>query len=314
MERKVFKSLEEQISILREKGLVIANVEFAKNILFRENYFFLSGYRHLFIEPGTRNFKKGTTFEEIYSLFLFDRKFRNIVFKNILIIENNYKSICSYILSRNYGYKEKDYLKASNFNNSRARSRQVNDLIKKMKRQIRINGNQHTATNHYLLNYGYAPLWIVVKVLSFGIMSELFSILKPNDQKEISEIYGIDVDTLEVYFPLLANYRNLCAHEDILFDHFTQRVIPDDSIHKCLNIQKTNGEYIYGKNDLFALVIILKRMLSSSEFKLFIDEVSSELDYLSTKFHTINICDVLDRMGFPDNYKEIVNIKERESE
>lgn len=307
MAQKVFKSLEEQISILKDKGLVINNEDFAKEILFKENYFFLSGYRHLFLEPGTRKFKKGTTFEEIYALFLFDRQFRNIIFKNILIIENNYKSVSSYILSRNYGYKEKDYLRASNFNTSKERSRQVNDLIKKMKRQIRINGTQHTATSHYITNYGYVPLWIVVKVLSFGIMSELFSILKKDDQIEISNFYNIDVDTLEIYFPLLANYRNLCAHEDILYDHFTQRVIPDTGIHSFLNIEKTNGEFIYGKNDLFALIIILKQMLSKDEFKLLINEITYELDYLSGKLHIIGIDDVLDRMGFPSNYKDIVN-------
>ena len=35
------------------------------------------------------------------------------------------------------------------------KTRQVNDLIKKMKRQIRVNGYQHSATMHYLNNYGY---------------------------------------------------------------------------------------------------------------------------------------------------------------
>jgi len=33
-----------------------------------------------------RNFKKGTRFEELYSLFLFDRTIRNVLFKNLLII------------------------------------------------------------------------------------------------------------------------------------------------------------------------------------------------------------------------------------
>jgi hypothetical protein len=42
-------------------------------------------------------------------------KFRNIVFKNLLIIENNMKSIFSYQLSKNYGIKEKDYLRPNNF-------------------------------------------------------------------------------------------------------------------------------------------------------------------------------------------------------
>lgn len=307
MAKKVFKSLEEQVQILKDKGLLITDEDKAKKILFRENYFFLSGYRHLFLEKnGTRKFKKGARFEELYALFQFDRQFRNIIFKNVLIIENNYKSITSYILSKKYGYKEKDYLKTSNFTKDRSKSRQVNDLLKKMKRQIRINGAQHTATTHYYSQYGYAPLWIVVKVLSFGIMSELFSILKDEEQQDIANVYHLDVETLDIYFPILANYRNLCAHEDILYDHFTQRVIPDNAIHSYLNIEKTNGEYIYGKNDIFALIIILKQMLTKDEFKLMMNEIIYELDRLSGKLSSISIDSVLNEMGFPLNYKEIM--------
>ena len=53
-------------------------------------------------------FIKGTTFEEFCQIFNFDRRIRNICFKNILIIENNIKSIISYELSKKYVYKEKN--------------------------------------------------------------------------------------------------------------------------------------------------------------------------------------------------------------
>ena len=133
MKTKEFKTLNEQIEIFKYKGLVIKDEEYAKDVLLRENYFFLSGYRHLFMDPeNKKNYLKGTTFEELYSLFLFDRQFRNIIFKNVLIVENNAKSIISYQLSKKYGYKENDYLKPNNFDMSPEKSRQVNDLIRKM--------------------------------------------------------------------------------------------------------------------------------------------------------------------------------------
>jgi len=125
----------------------------------------------------------------MYSLFLFDRAFRNIIFKYLLVIENNLKSITSYQLSKKYGYREKDYLKEKNFTRAPEKQAQLNDLLRKMKRQIRINGQQHSATYHYVSNYGYIPLWILVKVLSFGIVSEMYSILKEEDQEEIATVY-----------------------------------------------------------------------------------------------------------------------------
>lgn len=308
MERKVFRTIDEQINILKSKGLIIDNIDFAKDILIRENYFFISGYRHLFLNSkNDRRFINTTNFREIYALFTFDRNIRNILFKNLLIVENNMKSIFSYQLSKQYGYMEKDYLKNSNFTREPSKQRQVNDLLKKMKRQIRINGRQHSATSHYMNNYGYVPLWIVVKVLSFGIVCELFDIMRQNDQKDIASIYNIDVEDMLTYLPILANYRNLCAHEDILYDHRNQKTIEDTKYHIALNIPMLDGEYIYGKEDVFALIIILKKMLRTDEFRLLISEISYEVDILAGKLKTIPISKVLDAMGFPVNFKEIVN-------
>lgn len=308
---KTFKTLDEQIDILKSKGLEISDYNYTKDILLRENYFFISGYRHLFLKsPKDRMFIPGTDFRELYAMFNFDRQVRNIIFKNLLIVENNAKSIFSYQLSRKYGIKEKSYLNPSNFDRSSDKVRQVNDLLKKIKRQIRINGGQHTATMHYISNYGYVPLWVVVKVLSFGLVSELYTIMKYEDQKEIAEVYGINVDSLLVYLPILANFRNLCAHEDILYDHKTQRMIDDTKYHAYLNIPKMDGEYIYGKDDLFALIIILKQLLREEDFTLLINEISYEIDILDGKLHSIEVGKVLDRIGFPTNYKEIARIDE----
>lgn len=310
MTAKVFKTIDEQIEILKGKGLIICDVDYAKEVLLRENYFFIMGYRHVFLKKdSSRKFIDGTTFEEVYSLFVFDRMFRNIIFKNILIVENNYKSILSYTLSKSYGYKEKDYLNVSNFDDDKEKIRQINDLIRKIKRQFRVNGKQHGATSHYMDNYGYIPLWIGIKVISFGLMSEMYSILKYTDKESVANIYKVLPEELEVYLPILANYRNLCAHEDIVFDHFTQREIPDTKYHSILNIDKNIDGYTNGKNDIFALIIILKRLLTDVDFKMMMNEINYELDRLSGKISSIKIEDVTERMGFPLNYKDIMYIE-----
>lgn len=309
MKDKTFKTIDEQIDILLNKGLTIDNIDYAKDVLLRENYFFLMGYRHLFLKSERdRTFLPGTNFREIYAMFNFDRQMRNIIFKNILIVENNAKSIFSYQLSKKYGIKEKNYLNPKNFNQAPEKKRQVNDLIKKMQRQIRVNGRQHSATMHYINNYGYVPLWIVVKVLSFGIISELYTILKPEDQKEIAEVYNISAENLMQYLPIMANYRNLCAHEDILYDHKSQRIIGDTKYHNYLNIPKMNGEYIYGKDDLFALIIILRQVLRDEDFRLLLNEIAYEVDILEGKLETISIDKVLDATGFPKNFKDLLRM------
>ena len=309
MNKKEFRTLDEQINIMSNKGLVFDDKEKAKDILFRENYFFINGYRTLFYTKD-RTFIKGTSFDELYSLFLFDRNLRNIIFKYILVFENNIKSIISYQMSKKYGYMEKDYLKIKNFNQDLKERRRVEDVINKMKRQIRINGEKHTATFHYITKYHYIPLWILVKVLSFGLINELFGILKEEDQNEIADYYKINPEELKVYLSLLSNYRNLCAHEDILFEHKTQTFISDTYYHAKLNIPKNNlGEYTKGKNDLFALIIILKQVLQADRFSEMMMEINRCFDIFDSNVNTIDLNKLYDKMGFPNNYMNIVEIR-----
>jgi len=309
MIEKNFKTLDEQLEILKTKGLIIEDEDYAKEILLRENYFFINGYRHLFmISSREKTFIKGSTFREIYSLFKFDRYFRNIIFKNVLVIENQLKSIISYQLSKKYGYKESDYLNPKNFTEAHDKKRRVKDLMEKMKRQIRVNAYHHNATMHYVNSYGYIPLWVLVKVLSFGIVCELYSILKKEDKLEIADIFNTTPQELENFLVILSNYRNLCAHEDIVFEHKTERYIPDTIYHEKLNIDKMDSEYIYGKNDLFAVIIIMKSLLTDDAFRLMLKEIEYEIEKLDGRIDSIPIEKVLDRMGFPKNYMEIINL------
>lgn len=304
---KNFKTINEQVEILKNKGLIIEDEISVKETLLRENYFFIMGYRHAFMtSPKERKFIPGTTFDEVYSLFTFDRNFRNVIFKNVLVIENQLKSVISYQLSKKYGYKEKEYLNPKNFTQDHNKARRVRDLIDKMKRQIRINATTHNATVHYMNNYGYIPLWVLVKVLSFGIVCELYTILKKEDQIEVAEVFNTTPQVLEDILIILSNYRNLCAHEDIVFEHKTERVIPDTKYHNLMNIPQMDGEYIYGKNDLFAVIIIFKILLKNKEFRLMMKEIEYEIELLDGRIDSISINKILDRMGFPQNYIELI--------
>ena len=211
-------------------------------------------------------------------------------------------------MSKKYGFKEKDYLNPKNFTEDALKVRQVRDVLEKVKRQIRVNGRKHTATIHYITNYGYIPLWILVKVLSFGLIGEFFNIFRDEDKLELATFYNLDVKTFSIYLTILSNYRNLCAHEDILYDHRTQKEVPDNNYHFSLNIEKNDGVYIYGKNDLFSVIIIMKSLLSEQQFVDLINELGYEVDIISGKISVIPISKILNKMGFPDNWRDIVDI------
>ena len=71
------------------------------------------------------------------------------------------------------------------------------------------------------------------------------------------------------YLKVLTLYRNVCAHNERLFSYHTYIDIPDTLLHKKLGISKNGSKYIYGKNDLFSVVITFRYLLPKTDFLLF---------------------------------------------
>ena len=90
------------------------------------------------------------------------------------------------------------------------------------------------------------------------------------------------------------------------FDSYALSIVK--KYHYLLNIDMTDDEYNYGKNDLFSVVIIMKQMLTENEFREFINEVGYELDMLEGKTNILPISCFLNKIGFPDNWRDIINL------
>ena len=69
-----------------------------------------------------------------------------------------------------------------------------------------------------------------------------------------------------------------------------------------------DDEYIYGKDDIFAAIIVLKYMLKPDDFRLMMREIEYEIEKLDGRIDSIPIDKVLDRMGFPENYMDLVEL------
>ena len=79
--------------------------------------------------------------------------------------------------------------------------------------------------------------------------------------------------------------------------------------HQLLKIRKVNGEYEYGRNDLFALMIILKQLLDYDKFISLTVEIENAIRTLDYNLNTIDISVVLKVMGFPKNWKDLAGME-----
>lgn len=71
LRKKPFLDYEHQILLLEKKGLIIQDKERAIEILTKTSYYgLINGYKAMFKDPNTNKYKEGTSFEDIYALFI----------------------------------------------------------------------------------------------------------------------------------------------------------------------------------------------------------------------------------------------------
>lgn len=275
MNRKRFLTYDEQISFLSEqKQLIIEDQEYAKRILFQTGYFALvNGYKRIFKNPQTNKFQVGVRFEDVYGMYCFDRNLRSILLKYILICEQTIKSSLSYHFCQIYGEDQKAYLNPINYLQSENHSRIIKKLIQKMSAQLNENSSYYYI-RHYVKRYQSVPFWVLVNTLTLGQVSKMYSCQKSRVKIQICKDFGeIRENELERMLSIMTKFRNVCAHNDRLFNFKTQDALPDLLIHQMLQIPRRLGRYCCGKEDLFAQVIILKMLLQEEDFEWFYTEL-----------------------------------------
>lgn len=305
MKKKGFLTYDEQIAFLKEKkNLQIQDEEYAKKILFQTGYFpLINGYKEAYKNPVTNQFQDGVTFEDIYELYQFDNDLRSIFIKYILMVERNIKSSLSYHFCLAYGDMQNDYLDISHYDYSGKKKIVIQNMLEIMKGQLR-SDSDYVYIRHYMTKYKYIPLWVLFNVLTIGQLSKIYSCQKGRVQIQVCQDFGpIKINEMTKMLAVMTKFRNVCAHNDRLFDFRTKDALCDMKIHERLSLPRESGRYMYGKNDLFAQLIILKLLLPEDEFK--------------TLFHELKVCfrkhpvhkEVLKKMGFPKKWEKIGRIK-----
>ena len=269
LQKKPFLDYQAQIKYLKQKQLVINDEVSATTALEKISYYgLINGYKDIFKDPATNSFYPGTTFDDIYNLYLFDAELRDVFLKYILIFEKHVKSSISYHFSNTYGNGMAFYQDINNYDYGNNLS-DVQYLFRKM--NSKINGRHPSPqVSHYMHTYQDVPLWVLTTDLTIGETASMYRYLKGHCKTLVcNDFHHIGRNELGKMLIILTKYRNICAHGNRLFNAKTQDSIPDLVAHKKLHIQKVNSRYQQGKSDLFATVISLKYLLDAADFRQF---------------------------------------------
>ncbi len=287
---KEYKTNEELLDYLETKNVTVKNRKLALKKLEKYTYYsIINSYKYNF-KDSNNNYLPSVSFEEIYSLYNFDKNLKLILLKYVLEIEIVIKSLVANHISSIYGIDT--YLDVNNLDNNASLSVRKN-LINKINKEINHNYGVHLAITHYKDTYGFIPPFVLNKVLTFGVISSYYGLLKQNDRQIISKKFKISDLLLKQILRCLTNIRNICAHNERLFcyrDKYTLKYKEIDANYKS-------------KDNLTNLYMMIKSMqifLDKRQYNSFIKAIEKEIKKLDTKLVSINVNDILRIMGYPN--------------
>lgn len=110
---KPFKTIDEQLDILRERNLIIDNELGARSALLSYGYYeIVNGYKTFLLDPSKENeqFQENETFTHLLSLYELDKSIRNGVMEATLEVENTLRTAIAYTIAEKFGAEESLYL------------------------------------------------------------------------------------------------------------------------------------------------------------------------------------------------------------
>ena len=296
---KIPLSFEEQVTLLEKRGLVIDIPKDQVVFLFSQiNYYHLEAYWFQFYDKKEKGhlFLPGTTFSQVWNVYCFDRKLRELIFHALERMEISIKTKFAYILASTYHSSHP--LKGKNFPKKKKAFTKAYDELKN-----EVGKSKETFIDHYKLTYAeeVPPIWVAVEIMSFGEIAYWYNkVLPVSVRKAIAKEYGVLSDKVFGSWIFHLSYmRNICGHHLRLWNK-RMTITPmcyagDDVLEKAWRQNTQEDPYISRKlyNSLIVIDYIWQKICPDEKQKW-----RNNLFELMEEYHTRTT-----EMGFPENWK-----------
>lgn len=217
------KSFEEQLDLLIERGLQVADRPQAIHYLSHINYYRLEAYWLPFeASRDPHQFKEGTSFDTVLNHYLFDRELRLHILDAIERLEVSFRTQWAYHMSHAFGPHGFLVNKQGLRNDERRFLNDIDNLKEHAER------SDEAFIHHFRTTYDepLPPAWVSCEIISLGLLSRLYSNLRAYKvRRAIAAIYQLDESFLEGFLEHLTYVRNVCAHHSRLWNrHLTKKM------------------------------------------------------------------------------------------
>lgn len=289
---KPFKTIEEQLQLLKNRNLIILDDDFARKALLTVSYYdLINGYQESMMDSGL--FKQGVSLEYLFAFHLFDKDFQHVLFKNSVLIENIFKTKVSYVLSKDLGveidnyldpreylprYKDLDFFKLQSefYKIYMKYDRQNKTWIPKATDSI------HQPTRHYFEHHNHIPPWIIMRNLSFSNAINLYRLIKTPHKEMISDLLLPNIrmtptqksNFLVPAISLIREFRNQVAHNLKFVNHISSNNRLPTSETNSITKNKAITSGGRALNDIYACLIATTILLDTKDLKLrFLEDI-----------------------------------------
>jgi len=289
---------EEQVNILKSRGLEIADDAEAAKILEYTNYYRLRGYYIHLQKKDSAEFIEGSSFNQILALHNFDNELRNHLLKLLLDLEIVARARIAYALAHAWGpigYRDK-------VNYGDGKQDKFEDLM------TRIDDDLSKSRDRFIKTYiqkfaGQFPIWVAVEVMSYGDLSKLYNLLPTDLKKTISAAYDdLDEILLSNWIQCAAILRNLCAHSSRIYSRgLPIPIIIENDVHKRIK-SVTNGKFEPKPQSFFSYLLAIRRISNADTWNTFLDDFKNLLKKYDGTVHLI-------RLGMPYQWEQFLQKK-----
>ena len=201
----------EQIEILKSRNVLVEDPAWCMQVLSSVNYYRITAYLLPF-KLGDGKYAYGTKFSTIYRLYEFDRKLRGVLISALEEVETFLRTKFAYFHAHKYGAE--GYMSPENYSNSH-RAEKFRENIER-----EIASNERSAfVQHHIKHYDrHFPIWVVIELFSFGMLSRFYSDMTTADQKVLAkELYRNIPKNISSWLRCCTDLRNICAHYGRLY-------------------------------------------------------------------------------------------------
>lgn len=210
-------NIPQQLQILKQRGLLVSDPSEAIEILNSISYFRLASYWQSFEvqDSNSHEFIRGSRFEDVVNLYLFDKKLRSLIFSAIQDVEIALRTRIIQHFSLRYGAFW--FMDSTLFKNEVIFSNCLDNITKEVKRSTEVFLKVHFEKYD---EPALPPVWKTMEVASFGTLSKLFCNFKDVEvKKEVAKSFGLpQYSYLESWMKSISALRNCCAHHGRLWN------------------------------------------------------------------------------------------------